>query len=145
MSLSLQKRLRQGPNPYHRALFSSPAAGEGDDVVVIPFRTKVSNIVLASALFSFCGGVMWYSAYAVGRSGNSSGSDSSSSEDPLAVLKQEASVARVKHEKDQQTTQDATSMLQQFQSGEFDPDKYEDEAELDRSKKANGKPWYKFW
>ena len=93
-----------------------------------------NNVLLATALVAFCGGVMYYSMHAVGQSG-------STSDDPLAVLKQEAADAQAARDKESRQSDEATAMLKQFEQGAFDPDQLEEDEEDIKPKK----PWWKFW
>jgi hypothetical protein len=111
-------------------------ADELEDVALISTETHVKNGALAAFIVAFCFGVAGYSMQAVGQAG------SGDAQDPLAGLRLEAEGARDRQAHDSQQTSDATAMLKKFQAGEYDPDKYEEEDEL------NGKPnrpWYKFW
>lgn len=94
-----------------------------------------NNMLLAAALVTFAGGVMWYSMHAVGQSGTSP-------DDPLAALKQEASEAQAARDKESRQSDQATAMLQQFSRGAFDPDQLDEEDEEDAKPK---RPWWKFW
>ena len=96
-----------------------------------------NNFVLAACLVTFCGGVMYYSMHAVGQSGKTADGD------PLAVLRQEAAEAAAAREKESRQSDEATAMLQQFQKGQFDPDKIEEEEDDDDLKPK--KPWWKLW
>lgn len=110
--------------------------GEPDEVVEIDSTIRMKNSVMAVTLLSFCAGVAWYSMNAVGQSGT----DKS---DPLAVLKQEAAAAQIQQDRNQAEEAESANMVRQFQAGEFDPDKIEDDDELDE--KSNRKPWWKVW
>lgn len=94
-----------------------------------------NNMLLGAACLAFAGGVMWYSMHAVGQSG-------SSADDPLAALKEEASEAQAARDKESRQSDEASSMLKQFQRGGFDPDQVEED---DEDIKTDKKPWWKFW
>lgn len=107
------------------------------DVAEIPIATTVANIALGTALMAFCIGVGLYSMNKVGQASNSGSGDP---DDPLAQLKREAAYAQESRQQKERTTSEATEVLQQFQSGEYDPDKYEDDLGNEERK-----PWWKFW
>jgi hypothetical protein len=81
--------------------------------------------------------------HAVGQAGDSN----SAEDDPLAALKQEAAQAQQVKDTQRRQEEETANMIQQFQSGELDPDQIDD-AELDEYEKSlekNRKPWWKFW
>jgi hypothetical protein len=132
---------RSKPTNEPNAVPKAPLTGETtvvpEEEAAIPHETQVKNGALAVSLLAFCVGVAWYSMNAVGQAGGDK-------DDPLAALKEEAAVAQVKQDREAQTSDEATSMLESFQSGEFDPDKYEElEAEQEAANRKS--PWYKFW
>lgn len=102
--------------------------------IVVDSQTKLKNIAMAGGLFAFCFGVAWYSMNSVGQAG-------SSADDPLAALRLEAAEAQAVRDQEASSTDSATQMLQQFQKGEYDPDRYDEEEEQPKRKR----PWYKFW
>jgi len=122
---------------------SQEAAVMGEDpaLAIVSTETKVKNAALAASLFAFCAGVTVYSMNAVGQAG-SSGDD-----DPLAVLKKEAAEAQQRHDAETRSAESTEAMLKQFQAGEYDPDKYEeDDDEKSRGKAGRRqRPWWKFW
>lgn len=97
-------------------------------------EVKRNNYLLATALLIFCGSVMYYSMNAVGQAG-------ATEDDPLSALKQEAAVAAAARDKESRQSDEAVSMLQQFEKGAFDPDKLDEDEEDVKPKK----PWWKFW
>lgn len=133
----------------------------------LPWSVKRNNFLLASALFTFCVSVAWYSMNAVGQADNRSTSnninDNSSdtahdTDDPLAALRVEAQAAQDARGKQLEEAKEASAMLQQFDKGAFDPDRIdeeeeellaEEEAAEEEKKKKNGKSswwrWLKFW
>lgn len=119
------------------------ADGPEDVTMIVSNETKIKNGVLATALLTFCGGVMYYSMNAVGQAG--SGGD----DDPLASLREEAREAQEKHDRDDQSADTVNSMLKSFQAGDYDPDKIEeDEEEIEVEEVGKGqpkRPWWKFW
>ena len=94
-----------------------------------------NNFLLAAALVTFCGGIMYYSMHAVGQSG-------ASEDDPLAALKEEAAEAAAARDKESRQSDEATAMLKQFEKGAFDPDQLDEDEEEDVKPK---KPWWKIW
>ena len=106
---------------------------EGEVIALVPTETKVKNAALATTLVAFCFGIALYSMNAVGQAGTDP-------DDPLSALRKEAAVAQEQQDRDDKAAGEAADMLQKFQKGEFDPDRYE-ELEENPSKR----PWYKFW
>lgn len=109
--------------------------------VTVDSSIRTKNAALAAALACFCFAVAAYSMNAVGQSGvNEDG------EDPLAVLKQEAAGAQEKRAQQEESEKQQQEMLQQFEAGQFDPDKQElDELEAADDGGKKKKPWWKFW
>jgi hypothetical protein len=105
------------------------------EVVLVTPKTIAKNAAMFVFLMAFVCGVFWFSLHKVGQAGTA-GSD-----DPLSVLREEAETAKEKHRQEEQSTKETAEILEQFQAGAFDQDKYEDleEDEVDK------KPWYKFW
>ena len=132
---TIKRRSKPAPG---RAAPGSPEAEQ--EFMNAPVSQEVSgevfrnNVLLATSLVAFCGGVMWYSMHAVGQSG-------SSEDDPLAALKEEASEAQAARDNESRQSNEATDMLKQFESGAFDPDRVEEEEEVAKPKK----PWWKVW
>jgi hypothetical protein len=123
---------------YHRTLLKQNKEHEiQPDSASVSTEIKMKNAALATSLLAFCFGVAWYSMYAVGQAGGGA-------EDPLAALVNEAASAQQKHEREERQANDANKMLKEFQSGGYDPDKYEEEEELMNSRNKK-RPWYKFW
>ena len=107
------------------------------EVIAIDSATRAKNAVLAVTLAGFCFGVAWYSMNAVGQSG----ADQS---DPLSVLKHEAATAQAKHGHLEAEETKSADLIRQFQAGEFDPDRIEDD--IDQNKGNNkARSWWKFW
>lgn len=131
----IKPRSKPVPPPKPAEPFQDPDTIVAVDEGEIPMATHVKNAALAAFLLSFCFGVAFYSMKAVGQAG-------SSPEDPLSALKKEAAMAQEKQEQENRTTDEATEMLSQFQSGGFDPDKYE---ELEEEMEQKKKPWWKVW
>lgn len=109
------------------------------EMAIVSNETRLKNAAMASVLLAFCCGVTYYSMNAVGQAGTSGAKD-----DPLAALREEAQAARDKQDRENQSTTDATEMLKQFQAGEYDPDKYENDGE-DEKTSASKRPWWKIW
>lgn len=105
-----------------------------EETAFISTATHAKNAGLAMLLLGFCGGVAFYSMRAVGQA--------ASGDDPIAALRQEASVAQEKHDQQEKQTQESQDMLKKFQAGDYDPDKYEEENDSSASRK---KPWWKIW
>jgi hypothetical protein len=121
--------IQRRSNPVQRTR-SNPEAVE--DASISP-EIHMKNGALALFLVSSCAGIMYYSMNAVGQAG-------ANSEDPLALLKEEAAEAQEKHDNEEKSTGEATEMLKQFSAGDFDPDKYDD-LEDEKPKR----PWWKVW
>ena len=142
---SLTRRRRQSTAPAfsknrHRqaSKVSQPLpAEEFEEPIVVSNEIRAKNAVMGASLLAFCFGVAWYSMSAVGQAG-SAGSD-----DPLAGLRQEAAEAQERHDREEKSSGEATEMLRQFQAGQFDPDKYEEEEDVENKPKK--RPWWKFW
>lgn len=124
------------PPPTSKFPRHSELAAEQETPVEVPVETRRANAALAASLGLFCLGVAYYSMNAVGQSG-------SSPDDPLAQLKEEAAQAQQQQDKSQREQSQASEMLKQFQSGGFDPDKYEEMEE--EAAASSRKPWWKFW
>jgi hypothetical protein len=118
------------------SLFESP------EVIVVDTSTKIKNAVMALSLLGFCAGVVVYSMNSVGQAGTSS----ETGDDPLAVLKEEAAAAQRQHDKNEAEEKKSAAMIQQFQAGEYDPDKLPDDEDDDLATPApKKKSWWKFW
>jgi hypothetical protein len=109
-----------------------------NSMAVVPRSTVIKNAVTAAVLLSVAFGIGAYSMNTVGQAGGQ-GED-----DPLATLRQEAAVAQERVDRENEATEKTREMLGQFESGAFDPDRYEDvEAEMERAKAK--RPWWKVW
>ena len=105
-----------------------------EETALVSTATHAKNAGLAMLLVGFCSGVAYYSMRAVGQA--------ASGDDPIAALRQEASVAQERHDQQEKQTQESEDMLKKFKAGDYDPDRYEDE---DDSVATRKKPWWKIW
>jgi len=128
---TIKPRAKPAPLPK-----THPKPENEEVVAIISPEIRTKNVALGTFLVAFCFGVAWYSRNAVGQAGGDA-------DDPLAALKEEAAAAQEKHDRENQSTDKATEMLKQFQSGEYDPDKY-DELE-EEEEKPTKRPWWKLW
>lgn len=136
----IRRRRNRSPAPSNRlaSAVSRPDPHEGvEETIVVSNDIRAKNAVMAASLMAFCFGVAWYSMSAVGQAG-SAGSD-----DPLAGLRQEAAAAQEKQDREEKGSGEATEMLKKFQAGQYDPDKYEDDVDVESEPKRG--PWWKFW
>lgn len=112
---------------------------EEPETILVDDSIRMKNNVMGVALACFCVGVAWYSMNAVGQAG-------STSDDPLAALKQEAAAAQKVHDQQAATESNVTEMLEKFNKGEYDPDVQElNELEERQQQSQTKKPWWKFW
>lgn len=120
------------PRRYKGSSVAPPPIEE--ETALVSTATHAKNAGLAMLLLGFCGGVAYYSMRAVGQA--------ASGDDPIAALRQEASVAQERHDQQEKQTQESQDMLKKFKAGEYDPDRYEDDEDSRTSRK---KPWWKIW
>jgi hypothetical protein len=131
------RRTRPAPTSMSRPTLQEAESrfeGEAVEFITIDSTIRMKNAALGVTLLGFCFGVAWYSMNAVGQSG----ADDS---DPLSVLKQEAAAAQVQQDRQHADEAKSADMVRQFQAGEYDPDKLDDE-ESEPVKKSR---WWKFW
>jgi hypothetical protein len=118
-------------------------ANPPDVIVEVTPQMKRNNVILATLLCAFVGGIWTYSMNAVG-------SQEQHSDDPLAQLKLEAQEAMDRQEKELNSEDKSKKLLEEFSRGEHDPDKAELDAleeleKMDAEDAKKQKKWYKFW
>ena len=105
-----------------RRLISTP-------VEEVTSETRLKNLALAVLLLTFCGSVTFYSMTAVGQAGS---------------LEEEAAAAQTKQARQEKSQEESNQLLEQFQRGELDPDRVEEEDELEEEAPKK-RPWWKIW